>query len=829
MHFVDWSPGVYKYGILCEAPWQTNFTMFRNYFKLAVRHLHRGRLFSIINVIGLSTGVTVTLLIAAYCWNEWQVNRQLKNADRQYILTSKWKVPGIGYPIASLGPLAKALKDDYPNLVANFYRNDAITTNISYGDKHFREGMQVGDSTLLTMYGFPLLYGDARTALNEPFSVVMTADRAIKYFGRTDVVGQRLTIENFSGSKQDFLVTAVMKDPPRNSITRLTEANENHFFVPASNLNYFNRNMTWQNIAIVNYVELQKGISPEMLAGPIAHLVKANATPGIAANLKVEVLSLSDFYFTSDGGTVKKMIYTLSFISLFILLMAIINFINLSLRQSTGRMREIGIRKVLGSLRWQLIIQFMTESILLAVLATGLSLVLYMLLSPLISGMLGKDIPALSALPNVAWVLIPLFALLTGGLAGLYPAIQLSSLASVDSLKGKPSSKSDHLFLRKGLVGFQFATAMIVLVGAIIISQQIRLFFSDRLGYDKEYIVAAQLPRDWTPAGVQHMETLRGEFGAMPAIKDVTLSYEIPNGWNSGSRGMFREGGDSTRAVVAQLLISDAHYAATYHIPVQHGVFFHGEGGSGAQDSLRVVLNETGARALGWQMPGEAVGNRVHLFGDPHLYTICGVVKDFHFGAMNSAIDPELFVHVSRYTIYRYLSFKLKPGNIGSSMAALQRKWSELLPGAAFEYKFMDETLQDVYTNELRLRKAATAATVLALMIVLLGIVGLLALSVQKRIKEIAIRKVVGASVPGIIRLFLREYLLLLGVTGLVATPLAYLLMQRWLENYVTRISITPWPFVAAMLSLAMVMTILIVIQTMRAALMNPVKSLKVE
>jgi ABC-type antimicrobial peptide transport system permease subunit len=808
---------------------QTISTMFRNYFKLAIRHLSRGRLFSTINIIGLSTGITLTLLIAAYCWSEWQVNRQLAKSDRQYILISKYKLPGIGYPMATLGPLAKTLKENYPSLVAEFYRNDAITTNVSYQDKHFREGFQVGDSTLLSMYGFPLLHGDAHTALDQPFTVVITADKAIKYFGRTDVVGQRLTIENFSGSKKDFLITAVMKEPLLNSVTQLTEGNDNHFFVAASNLTWFNRNMSWQNISIVNYIELQPGVKPEALAGPIEHLIKDNATPGIAANLKVEVTALTDYYFNNNGGTVKKMIYTLSFIALFILLMAIINFINLSVRQSTSRMREIGIRKVMGSIRWQLVTQFMTESILLSVLATVLSLGLYQLMLPLISGILGKDVPSLNALPSMVWIAIPLFALITGALAGLYPALQLSSLASVDSLKGKASAKGDHILLRKGLVGFQFVTAMIVLVGAIIISQQIRLFFSDRLGYDKEYIVAAQLPRDWTVKGVQHMESLRAEFAAMPSVKEVALSYEIPNGWNSGSRGVFREGGDSSRAVVGQMLISDAHYVDAYRIPMAGGVFFHGPGEGGIQDSIRVVLNETGAKALGWQVPVESLGQRVRLLGDTRLYTVCGVVKDFHFEGMNNAIQPEVFVSVWRIPIYRYFSFKLKPGNIGASMSELQKQWSALLPGAAFEYKFMDETLATIYTSELRLRKAANSATVLALVIVLLGIVGLLALSIQKRTKEIAIRKVIGASVSGIIRLFLREYLPLLMLAGLVATPLAYLLMQRWLDGYVTRISITPWPFVWALLSLGFVTGLLIVIQTVRAALVNPVRSLRSE
>jgi putative ABC transport system permease protein len=803
--------------------------MIRNYLKLAVRHLNRSRLFSMINIIGLSCGIALILLIGAYCWSEWRVNRDLTHADRQYMLNSRWSISGIGMSLTTLGPLARSLRENYPDLVANYYRFDGITSNISYGDKHFREGIQLGDSTLLTMYGFPLLHGDARTALNQPFTIVITADKALKYFGRTDVVGKNLTIENFSGSKQDFRITAVLKDPVRNSITWVNEANNNRCFIPAANLNFFGRNMDWPNSSIVSYVELQKGVRPEALAGPIEHLLKVNANPAIKANLHVDVVPLSSYYFSGNGGTVQKMIYTLSAIALFILLMAIINFVNLSVRQSTARMREIGIRKVLGSLRGQIIIQFLVESILLAVLATAFALLLYAAFAPLASGMLGKTIPPLSALPVQAWIIIPLFALFIGSVAGAYPALRLSALASIDSLKGRSTSAGENILLRKGLVGFQFATAMVVLTGAIIITQQINLFFSDHLGYDKEYVVAAQLPRDWSSKGVQRMETLRSGFAGMPGVKDVTLSYEIPNGMNGGSRGLFREGGDSSRAIAASTLVTDEHYADTYRIPLQAGVFFHGAGESAIRDSLRVVLNETSVKALGWKAPGEAVGQRIHLLGDPQLYTVSGVVKDFHFAGMSVAIDPEVFTPVSRFISYRYFSFKLRPGNIGTTMAALQRQWSILLPGAAFEYKFMDESLQFVYTDELRLKKAANSATVLALVIVLLGITGLLALSIQKRTKEIAIRKVIGASVPGIIQLFLREYLPLLGIAGIAAAPPAYLLMQHWLEGYVTRISITPWPFVAAIFGLGMVMVILIIFQTMKAALANPVRSLKME
>jgi putative ABC transport system permease protein len=801
--------------------------MLRNYYLTSVRNIARSRFHAGLNILSLATGIAFTLLIAAYIWGEWRVNRQLNHADRQYILTTTWKDPNMGYPITTCGPLGKSLKENYPALVANYYRFDGITSNISSGDKHFRENIQLGDSTLLSMYGFPLLQGDPRTALLDPFTVVITADEALKYFGKTNAVGRNLTIENFSGTRQEFRITGVLPTPSRNSVTWLNEANNNRIFVPSANLAWFGRNMGWGNPYVVNYIELQKGVNPEALKEPIAHLVKINAGPIVAANMSVSVVPLQSFYLQ---GAVQKMLYTLFFIAFFILLMAIINFVNLSVSRSTARMKEIGIRKVLGGLRSQLIGQFLTESILLSLMATGLALLLYPLFAPLLSGMLGKEVPGLMTLPAQAWIIMPLLALIVGCIAGLYPAFVLSSLPSVDSLKGRKSAVKENVFLRKGLVGFQFATATIVIIGAVIISQQINLFFSDQLGYSKEFMVSSQLPRDWTVQGVRHMEAVRKELSDLPVVKEATLSFEIPDGNNGNSIGAYREGGDSSRAIVSKMLITDQHYAATYQIPLAAGVFFNREGESPTQDSFRVVINETAAKGLGWKDPREAVGQRMKLIGIQGVFfTVSGVTKDFHFSGMGSPIDPNLFVYVGTFNSYRYLSFKLRPGNIGTAMADLRHKWATLLSGAPFEYKFMDETLQSVYQDELRLKKAASASTGLALIIVLLGVIGMLSHSVQKRTKEIAIRKVIGSSVPGIIRLFLREYLPLLLAAGLIASAPAYWLMHRWLNDYATRITITPWPFIGAIGCLGGVMALLIVSQTIRAALANPVKSLKVE
>jgi len=800
--------------------------LIRNYYKTAIRHISRSRFYAILNIAGLSIGIAFFLLIAAFGWGEWRVNRDLRHADRQYFLSSKWKDPGMGINFTTLGPLALALRENYPSLVANYYRWDGITCNVSLGDQHYRESVQMGDSTMFSMYGFKLLQGDARTALNHPFTVVIRSSEAIKYFGRTDVVGRSLSIANFSGGSQAFKITGVMEEPARNSVTRLNDDNNNQFYISSLNQNFFNRKMDWPNVYIASYIELQPGVTPEQLAGPISHLIKANAPPAIAANLQVEPRPLTDYYL---AGQVKKMLTTLFYIAGFILLMAVINFVNLAVSRSASRMKEIGIRKVLGGVRRQLIGQFLTESVLLTVLAGVLALVMYTFLIPLVSGMLGSQLPGLSAMPALTWVLLAVFVLLLGTLAGIYPAFVLSSKSSVDSLKGRSGSVKEHTTLRKGLVGFQFAIAMIALVGTFIVSQQIRLFFSDQLGYDKEYVVAAQLPRDWSLKGEQHTETIRAIFAGMPALKEAALSYEIPNGNNSGSRGVYREGGDSTRAVVTQQFSADEHYAATYQIPMAAGTFFHAPGESAGQDSLRVVINETEARALGWQQPAEAVGQRVRLFGGPATFTVAGVVKDFHFDGMGAPVAPQLFMHVSMTYIYRFMSFKLRPGNITAALDDLQKQWRRLMPEAPFEYKFMDESLAAIYSAELRLQKAANVATTLSLVIVIMGIIGLLSLSLQKRTKEIAIRKVIGASVPGIVQLFIKEYLPLLLAAGLVASPFAYWILQRWLDDYATRITITVWPFALALGGLVVLMVMLIVAQTTKAALANPVNSLKAE
>ena len=802
--------------------------MLRNYTKIAWRNIVKNPFYSLVNIVGLSAGIAFTLLIASYVWSELQVNSGLKNADRQFIIQSKWKDANLGLDLTTLGPLAKEMKQRYPALIANYYRWDGVTSNISKGDKAFREGIQICDSTMLNMYGFKLKHGNPQTAFEGPYSVVITSDKARKYFGKTDVVGQTLTIESFSGSKHDFIITGVMDKPYKNSATWLTEENDNQFYISSNNISFFGRNMDWPNAYIVGYLELQPGVKKEEVEKLLQHVVKQNAPQSISENMTPYLSTLKDFYFNWDNGLVKKLLYALSGIAFFILLMAVINFINMSVSRSASRMKEIGIRKVLGSLKKQLILQFLTESVLLTSCATLLAFMVYVLTRDLFSNILGKEMPSLLSFP-LQYVFFPIvLVLFVGFIAGIYPAFVLSSLKSVESLKGKLTTVKENVLLRKSLVGFQFSTATIVFIGAIIISRQISLFFSKDLGYNKDFIVSAQLPRNWTPEGVRRMEILRKQFSAMPQVKNISLSFEVPDGANGGSNAIYKSGSDTTTAIAAAGISADENYISTFEIPLAGGKFLTQP--RTLADSLQVVINETQSKAMGWKTPMEAVGQRIKFVGGNGAeFTIVGVTKDFHFGTMQKAIQPITFLHVGITNVYRFFSFKLKPGDITNTMAALQKQWSALLPGTPFEYKFMDETLQRVYKSELQLKKAAYTATVLSAVIVLLGVLGLIALSVQKRTKEIGIRKVLGSSVKGIIVLFIKEFLSIILIAGLAACPIAYLLMKNWLSDYAYRVEMTAIPFIVSIGLLGMVTALLIAAQTIKTALANPVKALRTE
>lgn len=798
--------------------------MLENYFKIAWRNLVKRKFFSMVSILGLSAGMTFAFLIGSYVWGELQVNTSLKNPENQYILQSKWKQPDMGVEIATLGPLGKTLKEEYPNLVANYYRYDGITVAVSNGEKHFREEVQAGDSTLLSMYGFPLVYGDPKTALQQPNSIAISEEKAIKYFGTNDVLGKNITLDNFIGGKQEFRITAVLKSLPYNSVTNLLK-NPAEIFIPLNGLNGRNQADSWSFPYAVTFLELKNGVTAKDLEKPIARLLATNTPENIRTNLQVNIVPLKTFYMEQNNGLVRKMIYTLLGVSAFILLMAIVNFVNISIGNSSSRLKEIGVRKVLGSLRKQLIFQFLAESFILAFIAMILSTGFYELFRPYFEDMLGKNISSVFTLLPYSLTISILIAAITALLAGIYPAFILSSLPAIESVKGKLKSVKENIIFRRVLIASQFSIALFVFIASTLVARQVSYFFSKNLGYNKESIISIATPRDWTPAGVTKMEGIRNEMAHLKEVNQVSLSYEIPNGNFGGSTGLYKMGQDSAQAIYTQLLSTDEKYAETYQLSLLAGKFFQARQGIYRPDEI--VLNEQAAKSLGFTNPQDAVGQQIRMHFSTTPLTIGGVVKNFHFESMHEQIKPLAFLHIRNANIYRFLSFKIPAGNVYQSLSAIENKWRILMPDAVFEYSFMDDTLAKLYKTEMQLKRAANVATILSVIIVLLGILGMVSMNVSRRTREVGIRKVLGASYVSVTMLFLKEFLLMILAAMLTAFPLAFFSLNKWLQNYAYRVDIGWISFASVGFIFSLVVCILVGLVTYKAAVMNPVKAIK--
>ncbi|CAN5290712.1 ABC transporter permease [soil metagenome] len=808
--------------------------MLQNYIKIAFRSLLRRRFYALVTLLGLTVGLTFLLLIGNYIQGELSVNKILRNPGQQYLVRSHWKEATMGMDITTLAPIGPTLRQLYPDLVANYYRFYGITAIISNGEKHFRESIQISDSTMLPMFGFPMAYGDPKTALLEPNSIVITATLAQKFFGKINVLRQPLTVQTPAGGKQVFMVTGVLQDLAKNSVTDLVPI-PNQVFIPMRNVGYFTLEASmrgWQNQYIPTYLELQPGVTADQLTQPIAKVLATYAPPSFKENLEVSLSPLDTYYLKGNNGLVEKMVLTLTIIAVFILLMAVVNFVNITIGMSATRLREIGVRKVLGGLKKQLIGQFLAEALLLTLAATLLALGFHEIFRPLFASLLSRPIPSLIDWSPMAFVGLSGLVLLIGVLAGSYPAFVLSSMPSVESLKGKlTASVQKGIGLRRALVVFQFTVAIFVFVGAMVIGRQVSYFSSKDLGYQKDQLMTvASVPRDWSKDGVQRMEGVRSQLSRIPGVSDVSFSFVIPDGKSSGSGQVFRQGHDSTAAATVEVLTTDEHFAQTYGLKLQEGEFFHANGGG--YDSTRVVLNESAAKALGWKDPAKAIGQLVRFPGGNIPLRVDGVLKDFHFGSLHQTINPLIFIHVRSNLIYRYFSFRLTPGSVDhlqETVTAINDEWARLFPDAPFEYSFMDDTLQKLYQTEVQLQKASRLATTLALVIVLLGVLGLVSLNVTRRTKEIGIRKVLGSSTVAIVNLFMKEFILILLIATLIACPLAYYVLTDWLAHFAYRTDLSWLPFVAVVSTLTMLTGLIVSTQAIRAALMNPVQSLRSE
>lgn len=802
--------------------------MLKSYILIAVRHLARHRFFSAIMVSCLALGITFAMIIGLYIRNQEGVNGGIRDAGNQYMIRSKWKVKGLGLDITTIGPLAKTMKEEYPSLVANYYRYNPVGQVISAGDNFFKENIAIGDTTLVSMYGFPLLYGDKENAFPTISSAVITEKTAMKWFGQKNVTGKRFGMQTTAGDFQQYTISAVLKDLPDNSVTSLM-GNRYDVFVPTiGNRNYAggDPSTSWTGTFEVGLIQLKPGVRPQDLVVPFRQVLAKYTKDPITRNLEVELAPLQDYYLKENNGVVQRMVTTLSLVAGFILLMAIINFVNITIGTSGHRLKEIGLRKVFGSAQKQLVVQFIVEAWLLTLLAALISLGLYQLLIPVFDQVLNTRLVSVVDLSFAGVGLLLAGVLVVGFFAGIYPAFILSRYALVQSVKGKLGGAKGGLGLRKTLLVVQLTLAIGVFISTLNINKQVAYVFSKDLGYNKEQLLVIDAyPKQWDSAGVVRMEGIRDGMLRLSAVKAASLSWEVPDRTPPGTFDLLSRPRAGNKRLPMEMIMADEAFATTFGLQVVDGNFF-----SSASSFVpgRIVVNETAAKALGLTV-GKAAGEIIQLPDGRGQVTVAGVVKDFHYAGLQQAIEPLVFVHVKDTKGYRYLTLKLSSPDISQVVNQVRTQWKSLSPHAPFEFSFMDDRFEALYRSDLQLKEAAGIATGLNLLIVFLGIFGIVAFTLTKRNKEMAVRKVLGADLKDIIRLFLQDYTWPIVLANLIAWPLAYTVTDKWLGNYAYRITQDLVPYVVAGALIFMMAFVLIAAQCWRTARANPVTSLRME
>lgn len=800
--------------------------MIKNYLKIALRNLARRKLFSVINILGLSVGIAFSLLIGVYIIQEKQVNEDLRNVGRQYMVKSEWKVKEMGLDVTTLGPLPRVMKEEYPSLVANYFRYNPVTNVVSAGDRHFKEDIAICDTTIVSMYGFKVLHGNRARVFRDNSSAVITESFARKLYGKTDVLNERLSVATLSGEEQEYLVSAVVADINKNSVTGVFGYPYN-VFVPTISSRYYGGGDPaegWNSVFEVGFVELQPGVSPTALERPVKDLLAKYADDNIKKNLSVRLVPVRDYYLKDNNGAAGRVIVTLSLVALFIISMAIINFININIGTSTYRLKEIGLRKVFGGARNQLIMQYLTEAMLLTLFAGLIAIVLYEVLRPLFGQMLETPLQNVWDFSLLQIGLLAALLVGVGLLAGIYPAFVLSAVKISRAVKGKGEDSKAGVVLRKSLLLVQFSLAILVFICGLTISQQVSYIFNKDLGYTKEQVlVATAFPKQWDSTGVQRMITVRKGLTQLPQVKDVSLTFEIPD--RKPPNAVPLQTGGLPQPVLISGLNVDEHYAGTFGLHLLSGVFFDAK--DQAHRPGGIVLNESAVKALGLSV-ANAVGRTVKS-PPSNEFTITGVVKDFNYASFNEAIAPLVFFHVEDAQSYRFFAIKVAGDNVVAAIDAVKNRWKELLPNAPFDFFFMDDKFESLYRSELSLQKATNVATFLNLFIVFMGVFGIISFTIIRRNKEIAVRKVLGADIANILLLFVKEYAWLILLANLIAWPLAYWFAHQWLQQYVYRIQQNMTPFLVAGVSVFIMAVVLISLLSLKPATSNPVKNLRTE
>ncbi|WP_158826237.1 ABC transporter permease [Mucilaginibacter lacusdianchii] len=805
--------------------------MLKNYFKIAFRGLLKNKSFTLINILGLALGVTAFLLIVFYVVDELSYDRYNIKASRIYRVNEDLKLGDnkVQYAVC-MAPLAQTLKSDYPE-VENVVRFKRTSSHFKKGTETFLEyDVLFADASVFDVFTLPLIYGDAHHALAKPNTVVLTKTAAKKYFGRTNVVGESLLADN----NVSLLITGVMNDMPATSHFKA------NFLVSMSS--YPNSySDEWLRSDYNTYVLFHDKSGSKKLEAQFSQLLKKYSGLQMQSELKMSydafekggsyfklnLIPLTDIHLHSNmtgelgvNGTVQY-VYFFSIIAIFILVVACLNFINLSTARSANRSREVGVRKVLGSARKQLVFQFLSESVLIVFIATLIALAAAALLLPVFNQLSGKSLAV--TVGTLQWLVpaVLISIMVVGLLSGAYPAFFLSSFRPVDVLKGKLSGGFQSSKLRNALVTFQFFISVFLITGTLVVFKQLQYVQNRDLGYNRNQVL---IIHNAFELGNQ-AKVLKQELRAMPGVVNATLTAFLPVASARNTAIFYKEAvADPKQSLFPQVWSVDEDYVSTLGMKIIAGRNFSNRM---SMDSSGVILNQTAVKFLGLINPINKTIYRSSGGVNPTFkpYRILGVVKDFNFNSLRENISP-VIMQLSENS--GSLSIRINTANLPALLTNIQQKWKSL-SSAQFEYAFMDAEFDKLYRTEQQVGKIFLTFTILAITIACLGLFGLAAYAAEQRTKEIGIRKVLGAEVSVIVALLSKDFIKLVVIAIVLATPLAWWAMHQWLQEFAYRINISWWVYALSGCTAIFIASITVSFQSVKAAMANPIKSLRSE
>ena len=809
--------------------------MIKNYLTVAIRNLMRHKLYTSINVLGLAIGLACGILILLYIQQEFSVNRSHTLGDRIYkVIREERSSTQTTYSSGTSGALGPVLEETFPE-VETTVRIWRWTVDAKYGER--KGGYQFGlvDDNFLDVFDFPLIKGDLETAFRTPYSVVITDDMAQHLFGDIDPMGKTFSIDNVS-FPGEYTVTGIVKAPPLSS--RL------YFEILSTTMTpVLETQEVWtmwrplQSWRPVNtFVLLKAGQNPETLQAKIQSLIKQYMGDEVAAKNTYHLQPLHRVYlygesdFNPAADSPMQHIYMLTAIGLIVVVIACVNFTNLATARAVTRKREVGVRKVVGAHRPQLVVQFLTESLLLTCSALLIALALVELCLPLFNQFVRGDLHLNAAMVMAGAPAVLALTLAVGLLAGWYPAFFLSSFSPVTALKSSASSSSGSNGLKKGLVVFQFGMSILLVICTLIVYQQLRFIETKEMGFARDHIVSLPIfVRDFSKESnpqkrlsARH-QMVKQVFLEHPNILSASaLRYNITG--YSGRLRLAWPDGDPTKERTFRINEVDDSFFETFEIPVLRGRAFSADVAS--DTSQAIILNETAVRLLGWE--DDPIGKQIVLPAYDNLSLIViGVVKDYHNLTLREEIAPMGFL--ARWKMFYSLVLRIRPENTAQTLSFLETQWKRFVPDAPFEYHFMDEIIDWVYFNEQLTGKMLGIFSLLAIFVACLGLFGLAAFMVQSRTKEIGVRKVLGASTPHLVMLLSREFLFLVLLANGIAWPIAYYLMHNWLSGFAYQTDLNVLPFVASAIMALIIAFGTVSMQAIRAARSNPIDALRYE